>query len=351
MPSDARLIGLDLGCGFTKASDGRRTVLFASLMGEVSGGAEEPREPTGESAPAPGGYALMQDGWTVLVGTRASRECPHHRFPHGPDRLVRDCARILALCALSHFAGQKHSLLVVTGLALDHYRSHRDALQQQLVGDHALHLQNDLQAFETRHLHIREVHVVPHPLGTYAGLILDRDGRSLPGKYRDGKTVLVDVGFRTTNVALLDRGRLSPRGSGSLPIGMAACYERIGRRLLAASGVRLDLEHLFRAVRLGFITIGDQEYSLAPLREESYRRLAEELADGILGLLRDAWDLEVIGLTGGGGGELAAHLGRLLPGEVNLIESDEDPRLNNVQGLLRLGRQRWGDGGRGAAGG
>jgi plasmid segregation protein ParM len=351
MQRGARLIGLDLGCGFTKAFDGQRTVQFTSLMGEPSGDADELRGPFADPAPTPGGYAVTLDGWTVLVGARAVRECSHHRFPRGPDRLVDDFARILALCALSHFSTQEQALMVVTGLAVDYYRNHCEALQRQLVGYHKLQLQHDGQACVTCNLHIREIHVVPHPLGTYAGLILDPDGRSLPGKYRDGKTALVDVGFRTTNLGLLDRGRLSARGSGTLNIGMAACYERIGRRLLTASGVRLDLERLFEAVRRGFIRIKGQEYNLAPLREESYRRLAEELAEGIQELLRDAWDLDVIGLTGGGGGELAAYLGQRLPGEVYLIESDVDPRLNNVQGLLRLARRRWGATGLCAAGG
>lgn len=342
MKPGTRLIGLDLGCGFTKACDGRQTVQFPSLVGDPPDADPSREKPLGAADP-PEGYAVTLDGGTVLVGSRAASEAGRPRFPRSPDRLVADFARLLAVCALSHFSVQEQPLMVVTGLALDPFRAHGEALAQRLSGFHKVRLQRAAGGnFEVCNLHIRKVHVVPHPLGTYAGLTLDPEGRPRPGRYGEGKVALVDVGFRTTTVALVHRGRLIARGCGTLDLGMAVCSERIGRRLQAESGVPVGPDALLRAMRLGFITLQGQEYNLLTLREETYRRLAEELADAIHPLLREEWDLDAIGLTGGGSGELAAHLGARLPGEVSLIECDADPRLNNVLGLLRLGRRMWG---------
>ena len=53
------------------------------------------------------------------------------------------------------------------------------------------------------------------------------------------------------------------------------------------------------------------------------------------------WDMDAIVLTGGGGAVLAPHLRRLLQGEVLAVESDKDPRLNNVHGYAKYARHLW----------
>jgi plasmid segregation protein ParM len=66
------------------------------------------------------------------------------------------------------------------------------------------------------------------------------------------------------------------------------------------------------------------------------------LADNIGYLLSAAWDIDSLLLTGGGSRDLAEYIGPLLPGEVAQIENEQDVRLNNVQGQLRLARSFWG---------
>jgi hypothetical protein len=65
------------------------------------------------------------------------------------------------------------------------------------------------------------------------------------------------------------------------------------------------------------------------------------LAESIGRLLATHWDLDCLFLTGGGSRELAAIIGPLLPGEVLQIENEQDVRLNNAQGQLRLARSIW----------
>ncbi len=93
---------------------------------------------------------------------------------------------------------------------------------------------------------------------------------------------------------------------------------------------------------MGHIRIEDQTYNIERVRREAFSLLAEQLADNIGHLLAAAWDLDNLLLTGGGSRELADYIGPLLPGEVSQIENEQDARLNNAQGQLRLARALWG---------
>jgi hypothetical protein len=171
---------------------------------------------------------------------------------------------------------------------------------------------------------------------------MDEDGCYRKSEYNDLKIALVDVGFRTTNIMVMASARFCNRGSACIEMGIAAGFEKIARRLARETEYIPDLNRFYRAVRMGFIRIDDQEYNLTKLREETYQDLSQALADRINDTLRNDWDVERVLLTGGGAADLAEVLAPLIDGEVVLIENDPDVRLVNAQGQLRLARHMWG---------
>jgi plasmid segregation protein ParM len=339
MKSRIKLIGVDLGFGFVKAYDGQRPVIMPSALAENGRGADD--GPSDRLAPALG-VAMEVDGAALFVGQQAASDWRAPQRPRRSERLFSEFGQRLVLAVLGSYAERENPLHVVLGLPLSHFQRLKTAFEARLLGYHRTVWRQPDDSRIPKNIHIRRIHTVAHPMGTFSGLVMDEDGHLRQEGFADLKIALVDIGFRSTNVMLMDRLQFSNRCSGTIELGVSRGFELIDRKLRRESGARPSFEVLYQAVRLGHIRITDQTYNLERLREEAFRQVAVELADNITHLLAPAWDLDRLLLTGGGARELSAFIGPLLPGDVSQIENEQDARLNNAQGQWRLARSLWG---------
>ncbi len=339
MNSRIKLIGVDLGFGFAKGFDGQRPVIIPSLLSEHG----RPDNATGSiRSEHLAGLHLAVDNTEYFVGRRADCDWRSPRIPRRPDRLFGDYGKYLVLAVLAAYTEMENPMHVVIGLPVSHYQRIKTPFEERLLGYHKVAWVEVDGSRRPKNVHIRKLHTIPHPMGTYSGIIMDARGQIQADKFKDRKIAVVDIGFRTTNVIAMDRMRFSNRNSGTIELGVSHGLERIDRKLRDETGQRLSFDQLYRAVRVGHLRIEDQAYNIKRVRREAFRLLAEQLADNIAHLLAAAWDLDSLLLTGGGSRELADYLGPLLPGEVSQIENERDLRLNNAQGQLRLARALWG---------
>lgn len=193
-----------------------------------------------------------------------------------------------------------------------------------------------------RLLHIRRAIVYPTPMGSLARLVIAPDGASLQNEFARGKIGIVDIGYGSTDVIILDRLRYSRRAACSFGIGVARCLGAAAGRIKEKSGETLSVDALLMGLRMGTLTVRGQEYSLANLRDRLFRQTANDLAENITQLWRDDWDIDVIIITGGGGSLLATPLSERLPGDIRLLENPIDPRMNNAMGFHQMGLNQTG---------
>jgi plasmid segregation protein ParM len=329
-------LGLDLGFGFTKCLDGKQTVIFQSHVRQASGQSD-----AAEEQPA-GTYHIALEDRDYIVGNDTHGPSLFEDFARRPERLIDSYGQRLVLTAAAPFSSHENPLHVVIGLPISYFQQWAARLVKQLTGYHKIGIFQADGRCGRKNIHIRKVHVIPTPLGTYTGLIMDVDGRRQASEYDDLKIAVVDIGFRTTDIMVMASGRFCNRGSGTIEMGMANGFEKIAGRLYRESGVFPDLNRLYKAIRMGSIRIEDQEYNVTKLRDETYREVSVALADRINYNLKDDWDIERVLLTGGGAADAAATIAPLIDSEVVLIEHEQDVRLSNVQGQLRLARHMWG---------
>ena len=330
MNRQTKPLGLDLGFGFTKCIDGEQTVIFQSHM---SRSIARPDETT---TPSEGSYHIELDDGDYIVGDDTRSPSLFEDFARQPERLINAYGRNLVLTATAPFSDQENPLHVVVGLPVTYFQRWETKLAERLTGYHKIGVYQPDGRCTRKNIHIRKVHVVPHPLGTFTSLIMDDEGCLRDSEYNANKIAIVDIGFRTTDIMII------LVASGTIEMGMANGFEMVARKLYQETGTVPDLNRLYRAIRMGFIRIGDQEYNLKKRRAEMYRHLSSTLADRINYGLKDDWDIERILLTGGGASDIASDLAPLIDGEVALIEHDQDVRLINAQGQLRLARHMWG---------
>ncbi|MBL0714285.1 MAG: ParM/StbA family protein [Desulfosarcina sp.] len=339
MKNRIKLIGVELGFGFTKGFDGHRPIIMQSVLADRGRPDDEPGSDRNDQNQ---GFHILIGDQALFVGRRADCDWRSPRHPHQPDRLFGDYGQRLTLAILAAYTEMENPLQLVIGLPVSYFQHLRDPFVNRLTGYHKVSWMQADGSRVPKNIHIHKVHVVPNPMGTYIGLIMDENGQVRDDRFKGRKVVLVDIGFRSTDVIMMDRMRFSSPCSGTIDLGISRSFEAIDRKLRDEAGHGPRFDQLYQGVRMGFIRIDGQTYNLERVREEAFRNLAEELADNIGHMLAAAWDLDRLLLTGGGARELADYIGPLLPGEVSLIENEQDARLNNVQGQLRLARALWG---------
>lgn len=338
-----RILGADIGFGYTKATDGRQFQTFKSLVGEAVVVQYADALLPQASALLPRHFEIGEE--KVFVGELAEQQSRGRGFTLDPALFLEQYARTLALAAIAPYAEHADPVRLVTGLPVSFFRKYKDELTTLLQNRHAVNIVRDDGRIEEKQIYIERVRVIPQPFGSLFNLMLDDGGKITSQRFVSEKIGVIDIGFRTTDYAVADRTRYSERGSGSSDAGMSTAYAAISKWLQDRSGVQVEVHRLFDTAQRGTIKIKGVRYDLKPLVERAYGQLAARIAAEVSRLWADDWDIDAIVLTGGGGTTLAPHLRGMLEGEVLPQAEDKDARLNNVLGYWKYGRHIWPEGG------
>lgn len=333
------VIGLDIGFGYTKATDGQRFIVFKSVYGEA---AELQFREQLLSDPDEEEYLHVElDEKSYFVGELAERQSVERYFTLDQSQFVADFTKVLALTPLSQMVERQEPIKLVAGLPISHYRRHRTELSNILKGQHPLVvIDKDGKRSDTV-VRISEVKVVPQPFGTVLNLMLSDLGEVRDRRFLREKIGVIDVGFRTTDYTIADRTRYSERGSKTTENGISKAYASVAAKLQESSGVNVELYRLYDAVDRGSIKIHGKRYDLKLVVEHAFSQLANTIASDANRLWGNDWDMDRIMVTGGGGAVLSPFMNKLLKGEVMPVDPGTDTRLSNVRGYWKYGKRVW----------
>ncbi|NJD91227.1 MAG: ParM/StbA family protein [Geobacter sp.] len=333
------IIAIDIGFGFTKATNGSRSLVFKSILGEATeiqfkGGV------LGEASPDEN-IQIELDGNSYFVGEMAERQSNVRSFTLDQSQFFGSIAKVLALSAAARMASSYMPIGLVTGLPIGYYREYKDTLGKLLQGDHKVVLTNVNGQKEEKTIKISNVRVIPQPFGSLFNLMLNDLGELGDKRYIKEKTGVIDIGFKTSDFTVSDRMRYSERGSRTTDTGIAKAFGVIAGKLREKSNVNIELYRLYEAVDQGFIKIKGKEYDLKELTVQVFSQLAKSIASDVDRLWADDWDIDSIVLTGGGGAVLAKYLQPLIEGKVVTTDPATDARFCNVQGYWKIGKHVW----------
>jgi plasmid segregation protein ParM len=332
-------MGLDVGFGFTKATNGRETQIFKSVVGEAAESTfSEPLLP----GKVPLGRHLHFHGETLYIGELAEQQSRGRGYTLDPQQFFNKYARTLAVSALAPLTDGQQPLRIVTGLPISFFRKFKDPLTQQLQARHVVTLFKPNGDKEERTLNVEKVRVIPQPFGSLFNLMLNDLGKAASQRFITEKIGVIDVGFRTADYTISDKTKYSERGSQSTDSGISVAFTAIANALQEKSGVTIELYRLYDAVTRGTIKIKGKRFDITGMVKQSFTQLATRVATEANRLWSDDWDVDAIVITGGGGGVLAPYLAPLLEGEVIPVPTDQDARINNVMGYWKYGTHIWG---------
>ena len=328
------MAGVDVGFGFTKASDGESSTLFKSIVGEPQPRSMEDNFFSSEAVP---GMHLTLDDRSYFVGELAESESRVRQFTLDQAQLVTQHFRTLALAALAKVIPGRVPVNVIAGLPVGYFMEYKDKLSQALAGEHTLLIHNAAEPDEVV-LNINRAKVIPQPYGSLVDFLFRDDGTVLRADAARQKIGVVDIGFKTTDYTVCKGFRHSERGSRTTDTGIAKAFTYISEALKDMSGVNVEIYRLYDAVREGSIKIRGAEYDLTKVKDEVFARLATAVASDMERVWADDWDLDLVLLAGGGGEALFEYLKPLVRGELALLKTQEDPRMGNVAGYVKYGR-------------
>jgi plasmid segregation protein ParM len=333
------IIGIDIGFGFTKATNGKESLVFKSVLGEAT--ELQFREQILADSANEEHLQVEVDGKSYFVGELAERQSNVRFFTLDQAQFISAFARNLALCAAARLVGGYIPVNVVTGLPIGHYSQHKEELARILQGEHRVVVTDADGKRQEKTINVNKVRVIPQPFGSLFNLMLNDLGDLGDKRLVKEKIGIIDVGFRTSDYTVSDKMRYSERGSRTTDSGIARAFNVIATKLREKSGINVELYRLYGAVDRGSIKIRGKEYDLKGITEQVFGQLATAVANEVDRLWVDDWDMDTMVITGGGGAVLAKYLQPLLKGHVTPIDPARDARLCNVQGYWKFGKHLW----------
>ena len=341
-----QILGIDVGFGFTKATNGKDTLIFKSIFGEdadIQFWAD-----FGDDTPTDHIHVTI-DGKSYFIGDLAEQQSSVLHFTLDQEKLITDYVKILSLAVAGMFLDKGEAINVpinlVSGLPIGFFKQNHERFNELLTGHHSVtyHSQNGQET--TKELHINKVRMLPQPLGSVLNLLMDDNGKIVNKTLANQKVGVVDIGFRTTDFTILDRLRYIDRGSRTIETGIARGFSVIANKLREKCGVSVELYRLYNAAETGSIKMRGNRVNFVKIRDEVYSQLAASIANDIDRLWAADWDIDAIILTGGGCRDLAQYLRPQITGNIIPVEASRDPRLNNVLGYIKYGQSVWGESG------
>ena len=341
-----QVLGIDIGFGFTKATNGKDTFIFKSIFGEdadIQFWAD-----FGKDTPTDHIHVTI-DGKSYFIGDLAEQQSSVLYFTLDQEKLIADFVKILTLTVAGMFLNKGRALNgpinVVSGLPIGFFKNNHERFNELLTGHHTITYHSSDGQETTKELHINKVRMLPQPLGSVLNLLMDDNGKITDKDLANQKVGVVDIGFRTTDFTILDHLRYIDRGSRTMETGISKGFSVIANKLREKCGANVELYRLYNPAEAGAIKMRGQGINIAKIRDQVYSQLAASIANDIDRLWADDWDIDAIILTGGGCRELAQYLQPQITGNILPIDSGPDPRLNNVLGYLKYGRSVWGKAG------
>jgi len=335
------IIGIDIGFGFTKATDGKNFQVFKSIYGEAID-FQFKESLLNPSTQQDEHLQVDVDNASYFVGELAERQSSNRQFTLDQTQFIASSTKIFALAAITPFmTSSKQSFKLVVGLPIGHYREYKTELEDMLRQSHHVVTTNAQGTRKELLIGIREVKVIPQPIGSVMDRLLNDVGKNAEQRFANEKIGIIDIGFRTSDYTISDKARYSERGSLTTQNGISKAFEVIANKLKDNCGINVELYRLFDAVETGNIKIRGKGYDLRKITQVAFQQLAANIASDANRLWNDDWDMDAIMITGGGGSVLAPYLQPLLEGVIIPIEQDLDYRLHNVRGYLKYGRNMW----------
>lgn len=322
-------IGIDLGYGYVKVSDGSKEVVFPSTVGV--GTDLRFNSLLMSFKKITDNMVITVDNKKYFVGDLAVRQSPIVSRSMGKNRVEDISAKVLLLAGLALFVENgEQKFNVVTGLPVDYYQQYKDDWHLLMQGTHAIKFGNGSQE-RPMLITIDKIQLIPQPFGTLYDRRLDTEGNLLENELANLKVGVVDIGYKTSDFALASDLEFVGKQSTSSEIAMSTAYNLITQRIQDKFKLEKESYEMDKIIESGVVRVNGVPQDITEFKREAFSVLADKIATEV----NNIWDkreIDVILLSGGGGRAIAEYFLPKFPQGVLV----NDSQLANVRGYLKL---------------
>jgi plasmid segregation protein ParM len=301
--NDIMVAGADPGFGAIKLSTGDEKILFPAL---ICNGSERIFSLLGNSEKESGSDLERQIASLDVIVKNNSSGVERHYFMGSLaeqlnpkevhycwDEDKSDDEEAMALLIVSIALAQpypKTNVYLGTGVPVKYFATLRDKYQNELKGSFSVTFLSGPRKGQTRSMNILRSRVLPQSYGVFIKETLTENGGARNDKYQHGYVLVIDPGFRTTDVAMFyDHTMLDSPNSFSLEKGLQWAYGGIAAKLrdMTQSNANpietedQELDKIFRAEG-GFYPWNNGAIDLNPIMRSQLSQLARDIVREIM---------------------------------------------------------------------
>lgn len=230
-----------------------------------------------------------------------------------------------------------HLLSICTGLPLKRiYRS--SSLNKPLIASKIANLmKNDVKARDGYSLPIISKHrVLAEGLAAWFDYVIERDGNGNLIKNTDNyekRTAIIDIGGRTTDIAVVKSGTLEYQRSSTLEVGMLTVKELIKEVVFdEMDGVELTNEQIYTALNEGRVKLWGRWENVSTIVKNSQEEVSRRIYAESMRKLKKAADIDDVIFVGG----TVNRFGSLLDNWFRNQSIADMPEFANARGMQKF---------------
>lgn len=259
-----------------------------------------------------------------------------HDSTSSDDYPTSDLNRVIVMHAL-RMAGldAKHELYICSGLPLKKYYK-LSSPNASLIKKKVANLkQNNVIADDKYNMPIIKEHqVLPEGLASWFDFITERnqDGTIIKNADRyNMRIAVIDIGGRTTDIAVLHKGQLDYSRSSTIEAGMLSVKESVKEMLNDELDININNEQMHHAIAEGKIKAWGDWINVNEIVQQAERTVAERISVEAKRRLKNAADIDHVIFVGG----TVNKIPDLIEGWFKQQKVADEPGFANARGMQK----------------
>ena len=270
------------------------------------------------------------DDKTYYVGEKAL-ETRNARLCTRPDKTNSAHDKAEYYAALGHLYEKtgETDFTIVTGLPVFEFHL-KDTLAKNMKGTKTFKFGADKKEIE---VNVKSVHVIPQSAGAYFAYILDDTGKIIPER-ATCLTMVIDIGYRTTDIIMMKDGVYISQDSFSIEMGMKDIHKELIRIIHATHGMLASHKEINEICEEQSININGTSVDISDLVQQAAEPVALAIIEGIRVEIPDVRKIDKV-LACGGTMELIFE--NFLQEYEGHIEKMANCEYSNAEGYYKYG--------------
>lgn len=321
-----KMIGLDLGFRQVKATVEKEDYKFDSVIGYPSA-----IELT-EEKESPDDLMIAYEGVAYYIGNTALKRTKNAQLTFTADKTNNktDILKTLTSLGLAMKGKDKESFRILSGLPVDELGmgNLKNEMIENLKGEYKFIFNH-----QSKEATIEDVKIIAQSAGAFYDYILDEKGSLIEERVKP-KVVVIDIGFRTTDIVTMEFAKYNPMESFTIYTGVHNVHNELRKQILKNYRIQKQMSEMDKVLRDGHIIVNGVQASLVQTIRESTLPFAEKILSDLPLYIPNLQEVSLFILTGGGAKVMKDFFSFTSPLEV--IDDSEQSNARGYYKYLKL---------------